>query len=577
MASADAGQVAEKLREIAAYLRLVGDNPWKARAYETAAGAVDALGPRLGELLESGRLTEAPGIGPATAAVIAEIHHTGTANRLEALHADMPPGLLELADLPGLTLRRIRALHAGLGIRDRAELHAAVEQGRLRMVKGFGPQSEDKIREALARPPPPRTPTRTRLVDAREATAALLQGLAMAPGVTRAEPAGAVRRWKETVGTIRLVAAAEAPERALDAFTRTRLPAAERVAGAARGRLPDGQAVEVAVVRPALFATAWVRHTAAPAHLERLEVLAAARGLDLAALEAPDEDAVYARLGLPRIPPELREDADSIAAALAGDDFADLVEIADIQGMVHCHTTHSDGRASIEQMARAAMAMGMGYLTITDHSPTASYAGGLTPERLTAQWEEIAAVQRQVDIVLLRGTESDIAADGALDYADDVLASLDVIIASIHNRLRLDEAQMTERLVRAMRLPLFKIWGHPLGRLVLKRDPIACRLEEVLDAMALAPAAVEINGDPYRLDLPPEHVRSARRRGLRFVISTDAHSVRNLENLEYGVAMARRAGVRRGEVLNTLPAAEFRRAVRPARDPAGAGTARAIR
>jgi DNA polymerase (family 10) len=205
----------------------------------------------------------------------------------------------------------------------------------------------------------------------------------------------------------------------------------------------------------------------------------------------------------------------------------------------------------------------MSYLTITDHSPLASYAGGLTREGLAQQWQEIASVQQQVAIRLLRGTESDLLADGGLDYDEETLRRLEVVIGSVHNRFHLDEDQMTARLVRAMRLPVFKIWGHPLGRLILRREPIACRIDEVLDAIAASPAAIEINGDPYRLDLPPEHVRQARRRGIKFVISTDAHSVGDLDNLVYGVAMARRGGVRRSEVLNTLPTEEFRRAVRP--------------
>jgi DNA polymerase (family 10) len=556
----DAHDIAGRLREIAGYLRLGGDNPWKARAYDTAAGSIEVLGPGLDPLIAEGRLTEAPGIGAAIAAVITEIARTGTTARLEALRAELPTGLLELASLPGLTGPRIRALHAGLGVRDRAELLAALEAGQVRTLKGFGKKTEEKLREALARPPEP--PPRMRLAEAREVCAALAETLLRIPGVTRAEPAGAVRRWKETAGTLRLVAAAEQPEAARDAFLRARLSGGEQRGDSVLGRVQQ-QHVEVTVVRPALFASAWLRRTSAPAHLARLEALAAAHGLDLAALEAPDEAAVYRRLGLPLIAPELREDADSVAAALAGDDFADLIQVADIQGMTHCHTTHSDGRNSVEEMARAARALGMSYLTITDHSPMASYAGGVTPERLARQWEEIAAATRLLEIDVLRGTESDIVAQGGLDYADELLEQLDVIIASIHNRLHLDEAQMTERLVRTMRLPQFKIWGHPLGRLILKREPLACRLDEVLDAMAQSRAAVEINGDPYRLDLPPEHVRSARRRGLRFVISTDAHSIGDLKNLPYGVAMARRGGVRRHEVLNTLPAADFRQAVRP--------------
>jgi DNA polymerase (family 10) len=239
------------------------------------------------------------------------------------------------------------------------------------------------------------------------------------------------------------------------------------------------------------------------------------------------------------------------------------VTAEDLQGLIHCHTTYSDGRHTIEQMARAADARGMAYLTITDHSPTASYAGGLPVDRLKRQWEEIARVQESVKVRLLRGTESDILADGGLDYPDAVLEEMDLIIASIHGRYRMDAAAMTARLERAMRLPMFKIWGHALGRLILRRDPIACDVEAVLDAAASSRVAIEISGDPYRLDLPPAWIPAARRRGIPFVISTDAHSISDLDNQTYGVAMARRAGVRRGEVLNVLPLASFCAAVHP--------------
>jgi DNA polymerase (family 10) len=231
--------------------------------------------------------------------------------------------------------------------------------------------------------------------------------------------------------------------------------------------------------------------------------------------------------------------------------------------LVHCHTVFSDGQHTVEEMARAADALGMEYMTITDHSPAAAYAGGLTIDRLKAQWEEIARVQERVSVRLLRGTESDILADGSLDYPDWILEQLDVIIASIHRRHRMNADQMTERLVRAMSLPCFKIWGHALGRLILSRPPVECRVEEVLDAAARGRAAVEINGDPKRLDLPPRWLRAARERGLRFVVSTDAHSVGELRNVRYGAAMARRGWIERDEVLNTLGVQEFARSVAP--------------
>jgi len=231
--------------------------------------------------------------------------------------------------------------------------------------------------------------------------------------------------------------------------------------------------------------------------------------------------------------------------------------------MIHCHTLYSDGKNTIEEMARAAEAMGMAYITITDHSPSAHYAGGVSVDRLEEQWEEIARVQETVKVRILRGAESDILADGALDYPDSVLEQLDVVIASVHSRFKLDRARMTERLVRAMELPLFKIWGHALGRLLLTRDPIDCDVPAVLDALAGSRGAIELNGDPYRLDLPPEWIPHARERGIRFVVSVDAHSTQGLNVLPLGVSLARRGDLRRHEVLNTLPADEFAARVRP--------------
>ena len=280
-------------------------------------------------------------------------------------------------------------------------------------------------------------------------------------------------------------------------------------------------------------------------------------------LEGDSEAEIYRRLGLPFIPPELREDEGEIEAATDGTLPDDLVTAEDLTGLVHCHTVFSDGQHTVEAMARAADALGMAYMTITDHSPAAAYARGLTVDRLKAQWEEIARVQEKVSVRLLRGTESDILEDGSLDYPDAILEQLDVIIASIHRRHRMDASRMTERLVRAMALPCFKIWGHALGRLILSRPPVECRVEEVLDAAAAGRAAVEINGDPKRLDLAPRWLKAARARGLSFVVSTDAHSVPELDNVRYGVAMARRGWVRRDEVLNTRSTAEFARSVSP--------------
>jgi len=263
------------------------------------------------------------------------------------------------------------------------------------------------------------------------------------------------------------------------------------------------------------------------------------------------------------VPPELREDAGEIEAAAAGRLPDDLVRLEDLRGAVHCHTVWSDGRHTVEEMARAADAMGLRYLTITDHSTSATYAKGLDADRLRRQWDEIAGVQERVRVRLLRGTESDILRDGALDFPDSVLVQLDVIVASIHNRYRMDADEMTRRLVRAMRHPVRKIWGHALGRYVLSRPPFAVHMDEVLDAVAASRAVVEVNGDPHRLDLAPIHIRAARSRGIRFVVSADAHSTGGIRNLRWGIDMARRGWLRKGDVLNTLGADEFAAAVRP--------------
>ncbi|HET9763134.1 MAG TPA: PHP domain-containing protein, partial [Casimicrobiaceae bacterium] len=257
-----------------------------------------------------------------------------------------------------------------------------------------------------------------------------------------------------------------------------------------------------------------------------------------------------------------REDNGEIEAALAGK-LPRLVEFEDIRGLTHCHTVYSDGKNSVEEMAFAAEALGMKYLTITDHSPSAFYAGGVELDRLKRQWEEIDRAQEKVKLRLLKGTESDILPDGSLDYPDEILERLDIVIASIHQRNKMDAEQMTRRIVTAMKSPFFKIWGHPLGRLLESRPPLECDMEKVLDTIAAANAAIEINGDPRRLDLEPRWIREARSRGIQFLISTDAHSTRSLGYLRYGVDMARRGWLTREEVLNTLPEKDFVKAVHP--------------
>jgi DNA polymerase (family 10) len=567
--------VARMLREIGLLLEVQGGNPFKARAYERGARALEGLAGDLDAVIREGRLTGIPGIGDALAATIREIHETGRSQPLERLRAGLPPGVLELIGVPGLTLPRIAALHEALGTTGVDDLRAACEAGRVRTVKGFGRKTEEKILAGLLHR---ETRGAEVLLDrALEDGGRLLAHVRGGEAVAEAELAGGLRRRTETVDRLVVAIATRDPAAALAHVARypPALGPLGRTPTGVAFRLPGGLRVEAETAPPAAYAALLHALTGSEAHRARLVERAARLGLALdhrglapargrGRLAVATEADLYGHLRLPPIPPELREDAGEIEAALAGTLPADLVEEADIRGMVHCHTLYSDGGNTVEEMARAAAAMGMRYITITDHSPTAAYAGGLSRDRLERQWDEIAAAQQKVpSIVILRGTESDILRDGALDYPDAVLARLDVIIASIHNRYRMDEAQMTRRLVAAMRHPFFKVWGHALGRYVLRRPPIACRMDEVLDAAAESRVAIEVNANPNRLDMEPRWQREARRRGLRFVVSTDAHSTGELHNLRYGIAMARRGGLRTGDVLNTLDVDAFRQAVRP--------------
>ena len=570
-------EIARALREIAGLLQIKGENPFKARAYETGAEAVEELEEDIGVLVDEKRLTSYRGIGSALAAVITELHTMGRSELLDKLRGELPPGVIELSNVPGLTLKRIQALHKALGTSSVDELKTACLTGKVRGIKGFGAKTEATILQGIHRYQT--RDERILIVDAVEIAEPLLDHIRACDATERAEVAGSIRRSQETARGIHIVAETKDSEAifgCLAKFPRfSKLEAQEEAS--ATVRLAGGVKGEIVCVPPGQFAGALVHHTGSRAHVERLRSLAEERGLSLddrglmkgsTRLALKTEEAIYNALGLAYIPPELREDDGEIEAALkAGPEGTlgdDLIELGDIQGMVHCHTVYSDGKATIEEMALGAEAMGMKYLTITDHSPAAHYANGVQIDRLKKQWDEIARVQEKVKVKLLRGTESDILETGALDYPDEVLEKFDVIIASIHSRMKMDEAQMTRRIVNAMKQPVFKIWGHALGRLIQRRDPFACRVEEVLDAIAESRAAVEVNGDPYRLDMEPRWIKEARKRGIRFVISTDAHSVGGMHNLRFGVGIARRGGLRRGEILNALSLDAFRKAVRPA-------------
>ena len=567
--------IALALREIAALLELHGGNKFKARAYARGARTLEASREPIAQLVETNRLVELPGIGVALAKQIEELLRSGRSELLESLREGLPSGVLELAQVSGIGLHSLRSLHEELGIATLDDLRAAAEQGRLRAVKGFGEKKEQKLLAAIARYET-RGPTLL-LADGLRIAAQMEAAIAELREVSAVHLAGSLRRSAELADDVDLVVEALDPAAAIARITTlSRVAAVEtRSAASCRVRLADGTRVDLVAAAPEELAPTLLHAVAAPAHFARLQALAEERGLELTAsglreggrpLAVPDEAAIYGALGLSWVPPELREDVGEIALAQASDPF-DLVEESDVRGLVHCHTTWSDGRHSIEQMARAAEKRGAQYITISDHSAAAHYAGGLDVDRLLRQWDEIDEVQERVEIRILRGTEADILSDGAIDWPDAILERFDVVIASVHARFKQDETKMTARVLRALRDPIFKIWGHPLGRLVNSRPPIPLRVEEVLDALAESRGAIEINGDPHRLDLEPRWVREARKRGIPFVLGVDAHAMPELGNLRYAVGIARRAGVRSPEVLNARSASAFLEAVRPGAPP----------
>lgn len=527
-------------------------------AYRYAARVARELGQELGPLVEEDRLRGLQGIGPALSRQLEELWNTGSSRYLEQLRAQLPPGAAELAQVEGMTLRRIQLLHDALGIRTVEELLAACELGRVQRVKGFGPKTARALASACARWRPRQpAPRELLLPEARELAEWLVAELQRAaPGTTLA---GSARRGHELCRELTLVVPARHLQAALGTLAGLRRVLRVDAAGL-RAQLTDGLELRLHPAADGDLGGALFVATGSSAHVESARELAAVRGVLLQPRRTEDE--LYAALGLPFVPPELREDGSTLHTAASGD-LAELIDGAHLQGAVHCHTTRSDGKHSVLEMAQAAQELGLRYLTITDHSPGARYARGLSPDGLHEQWREIEAAQRSVNVRILRGLEADILSDGQLDVPPDALPQLDVLIASIHARHRQDRRAMTERLVRALSTPVFKIWGHPLGRILRHREPIDCELPVVLDALAASRGAIEINADPHRLDLPPEWLPAARARHIPLVISVDAHSVRGLGVARYGVLMARRGGVHRQEVLNALPAEDFCRIVRP--------------
>lgn len=580
----DARTAAHTLARIAAYLELRGENRFKARAYERAAKAVQALGVEdLGPLLRSGELASTPGIGPATLAVIEDLVATGQSSYLTRLRGETPEELLELLRLPGIGLEKIRRIHEALGVSSVAELEAAARDGRIAKLPRYSARTAAGILQAIERVRA--QGTRRRYAQARGEAEALLAFVRSQPGVVRAELAGSLRRRMEIVSDVDVVVACSrdtVPEELARRLAGAAGVQAAHGVGTASVRLEfvDGTVLHAHCVVEHRFAAAMWRATGPRQHVADVAERLRARGLSLdddairdasgRTVPVPDEASLYRLAALACIPPELRDDPDAADIA-EGDALPRLLTAADLRGVLHCHTTYSDGRASVREMADAARARGWQYIGISDHSEAAFYAGGLSPERVREQHAEIDAVNAALadtGFRVLKGIEADILPDGRLDYDDDLLASFDYVIGSVHSRFRMSEREMTDRVLSALDSPWLTILGHPTGRLLLSREPYAIDLDAVLDRAAVNGVAVEVNADPHRLDLDWRHVRGALSRGLTIEIGPDAHSVAGLDYTDYGVGTARKGWATAGDILNARTAREvlaFARARRTGR------------
>jgi DNA polymerase (family 10) len=562
-------EIARIFSTMADILEIKNENVFKIRAYRRAALNIEGLSRSVDELSRE-ELLEIPGIGTELAAKIEEYLRTGSIHAFEKLKADVPQGLLTLLAVPGLGPKTARLLYDQLHVTTLEELEQAARDHRLAGIPGIRGKTEENILKGIDAVK--RGKERHPLAKVLPVALELVEELRKRAGLERIEIAGSLRRRKDTVKDIDLVATAGDPERVMAGFVS--LPQVEEVVmqGPTRSSviIREGLHVDLRVVAPESFGAALSYLTGSKGHNIRLRDMAVKAGLKLneygvfreiddIRLGGKYEEDVYRILGLPFIPPELREDFGEVEAALAGK-LPDLITLEDIRGDLHVHSKWSDGAHTIAELAQAARDRGLAYIAVTDHSKGLGVARGLTIERLMEQKREIEEVNALYkDFCVLHGTEMDIKSDGTLDFPDDVLKCLDIVVASIHSGFRQSREQITSRLTAAMRNPYVSIIAHPSGRLIGERDPYDVDMEEILRVAKETGTAMEINAYPLRLDLNDIYARRAKELKVPIVIGTDAHVISQFDALAYGISVARRGWLEKGDVLNTLEVKELKR------------------
>ena len=553
--------------EIADLLDIQGANPFRVRAYRNAARTIGELGTDLHNLLARGTaLTDIPGIGADLAGKIQEILDTGKCGFLERLHQDMPPAVTELLKVPGLGPKRVKALWHDLDIQTMDQLLQAARAGRIRELHGFGEKTEQQIVDAaqrhLARA------QRYKLAVAAQYAQACVSFLKSIAGVHRVEVAGSMRRMKETVGDLDLVVTASASSRVMARFAGYEDVSRVLASGPTRATviLKSGIQVDVRVVADESYGAALVYFTGSKAHNIAIRRIAQERGLKIneygvfkgsRRIAGESEESVYAAIGLPWIPPELREDRGEVEAARQGA-LPHLIELADLRGDLHLHSKASDGHNSIREMAAAAQQRGLQYIAITEHSQRLGIARGLDPVRLLKQADEIDRLNAELTgIRLLKGVEVDILEDGSLDLPDAALAKLDIVVAAVHSRFDLPRARQTQRILKALDNAHVRILAHPTGRLLEEREPYQVDMQKIMRKAKAAGVALEINAHPQRLDLADTYCQAAKAEGVLLAVDSDAHSTFELDALRFGVGQARRGWLEKADVINTRALADL--------------------